>query len=242
MLGQSPRPCCESRSSRPDSVSSSKAAAASAVRITDSGIASACGRATGTSSAPRSRSAASAARSRARPGSSRSPAVSKAAGAKPTRSPRRSGRGAYGNGASITEGSRPSAPRIASKTSAQSSALRAIGPSLSSDQHRAMAPAPHTRPKVGRRPVTPQRIDGETIEPQVSEPMAKGSSPAATAEAGPAEEPLLPCSRSQGLRVWPPNHWSPMARAPRVSLAQSTAPAASSFATTVAVSSSSWSR
>jgi len=77
--------------------------------------------------------------------------------------------------------------------------------------------------------------------PQVSVPMAKGTSPADTAAADPADEPLDPCSRFQGLRVLPPYHTSPMARAPMLSLATSTAPAASSFPTTVAVWSSTWS-
>ena len=99
-----------------------------------------------------------------------------------------------------------------------------------------MAPWRLTAPKVGRRPVTPQRVDGETMEPQVSVPMAKPTSPAAVAAAGPADEPLEPCSRFQGFLVLPPNQTSPQARAPRVSLATSTAPAASSRSTTVASS------
>ena len=37
----------------------------------------------------------------------------------------------------------------------------------------AMAPWRLTLPKVGRRPVTPHLVDGETIEPQVSEPIAE---------------------------------------------------------------------
>ena len=41
-----------------------------------------------------------------------------------------------------------------------SSTLRAMGPSLSRDQQRVMAPVRGTRPKVGRRPVTPQRMEG----------------------------------------------------------------------------------
>ena len=48
-----------------------------------------------------------------------------------------------------------------------------------------MAPARLTLPKVGRRPVTPQRVLGETIEPQVSVPRANGTRPAATAAAEP---------------------------------------------------------
>ena len=53
-----------------------------------------------------------------------------------------------------------------------SGAERTMGPILSSDQHSAMAPVRATRPKVGRRPVVPQRWDGETMEPSVSVPMA----------------------------------------------------------------------
>ena len=82
-----------------------------------------------------------------------------------------------------------------------------------------MAPCRLTAPKVGLRPVTPQRVEGETIDPQVSEPMAKPTRPAAVAAPGPAEEPLEPCSRFHGFFVWPPYQTSPQARAPRVSRA-----------------------
>ena len=75
------------------------------------------------------------------------------------------------------------------------------------------------------------------MEPSVSLPIAKGSAPAATADAGPADEPLLPCSRFHGLRVMPPNHTSPQASSPSESLAHSTAPAASRRRTTSASSS-----
>src|SRR5579862_746020 len=92
-----------------------------------------------------------------------------------------------------TDVSFPSGPAIACNTSAQSSAERAIGPSLSIVQLRAIAPVRGTNPKVGRSPVTPQRVDGEEMEPSVSDPMAKPTHPAATALAGPADEPLDPC-------------------------------------------------
>ena len=126
---------------------------------------------------------------------------------------------------------------MASKTRAQSSTERAIGPSLSIDQESDMQPCRLTRPKVGRRPEAPQARQGETMLPSVSLPIAKPTSPAATAEAEPADEPLDPRRGSHGLRVMPPNHWSPIARAPSVSLATSTAPASSSRAATVAFSS-----
>src|SRR6476646_4849750 len=124
---------------------------------------------------------------------------------------------------------------------AVSSTARQSGPSLSMDHESAMAPVRGTNPNVGRKPVVPHRVDGEEIDPSVSEPMANATQPAAVAEADPAEEPLDPCLVFQGLRVIPPNHLSPWASAPRVSLATSTAPAASSRLTTVASSSSFWS-
>ena len=130
---------------------------------------------------------------------------------------------------------------MASKTRAQSSTLRQMGPILSRLQHSAIAPWRLTRPKVGRRPDAPQRVEGETIEPSVSVPMAKPTSPATTAEAEPADEPLDPSSVFHGLRVIPPNQMSPQASEPTVSLASRTAPAASSRSTTAASVSSIWS-
>ncbi len=70
-------------------------------------------------------------------------------------------------------------------------------------QDRAIAPRRLTRPYVGRSPVTPVKAAGVVIEPQVSEPSAKGTSPAATAAAEPLEEPPAHASRSQGLRPGP---------------------------------------
>ena len=70
------------------------------------------------------------------------------------------------------------------------------------------------------------------MDPQVSVPIENPTSPAAVAAPGPAEEPLEPCSVSQGFLVLPPNHTSPHARAPIVSFATSTAPASSRRATT----------
>ena len=108
-------------------------------------------------------------------------------------------------------------------------------PALSMLHESAIAPALLTLPKVGRSPVTPQRVLGETMEPQVSVPMANGTSPAAVAAADPAEDPLEPSSRFQGFLVLPPYHTSPMARAPRVSFPSIMAPASSSLRITVAL-------
>src|SRR5688572_12464464 len=103
---------------------------------------------------------------------------------------------------------------MTSNTSAQSSAVRAIGPSLSIDHESAIAPARLTRPNVGRRPVTALRVQGDTMEPSVSEPIANGTSPAETTAHGPAEEPDDPVSMFHGHFVCPPNQLSPFASAP----------------------------
>ena len=58
---------------------------------------------------------------------------------------------------------------------------------------------------MGLSPVTPQFAAGETIDPHVSEPSAKGTSPAETAEADPLEEPPLQASSPQGDRPGPVN-------------------------------------
>lgn len=48
------------------------------------------------------------------------------------------------------------------------------------------------RPKLGRKPVMPLVTEGPMMLPPVSDPMAKGTQPEATAEPGPAEEPEAP--------------------------------------------------
>ena len=82
-------------------------------------------------------------------------------------------------------------PAMADRTRPQSSAVRHIGPSLSSVQHSAIAPCRDTRPYVGRRPESPQFVDGVMMEPEVSEPMAKATRPAAVEAPEPLELPPL---------------------------------------------------
>src|SRR5256885_7802683 len=130
---------------------------------------------------------------------------------------------------------------MASRTIAQSSTLRQIGPSWSIVHDSAIAPVRGTRPKVGRRPVVPQRVDGEEIEPSVSLPTENPTRPAAVADAGPADDPLEPWSTFHGFFVVAPNQISPCASSPRVSLATRTAPASSRRLTTVASVSVTWS-
>src|SRR5947209_18271905 len=126
------------------------------------------------------------------------------------------------------DGSPASGPLIALKTSIASSTLLVMGPSLSSDQDNVIAPVRGTRPNVGRRPVTPQRMAGLMMLPPVSLPIENPTRPAAVAAPGPALEPDAPSSSSHGFMVCPPNHMSFNARAPKLSFAIRTAPALSS--------------
>src|SRR5213593_2193044 len=125
---------------------------------------------------------------------------------------------------------------MALSAAAQSSTPRQSGPILSIVQLSPMAPKRLTRPYVGRRPVTPQRDDGETMDPSVSVPSENPIRPAAVADAGPADDPLEPrrsSSGAHGLRVTPPNHFGPCASAPIESFATNTAPASRRRSTTV---------
>src|SRR5262245_56906745 len=94
---------------------------------------------------------------------------------------------------------------MAASNSPQSSAVRHIGPSLSIVQLKAIAPWRLMRPYVGRSPATPQYPAGVMIEPQVSEPMAKGTRPPPTALPQPLEEPPLQRRTSHGLSPGPVN-------------------------------------
>src|SRR5229473_5414598 len=119
-------------------------------------------------------------------------------------------------------------------TTAQSSTLRHIGPTLSKLHAPGIIPLRLTRPNVVRKAVTPQRIAGSTMDPPVSVPMANATKPAAVAEPGPAEEPPEPSVVSHGFFVCPPNQTSSCANSPVASFATSTAPALFRRSTTVA--------
>ena len=110
-------------------------------------------------------------------------------------------------------------------------------PELVHRPREAHATVPADATKGWAQPEAPQARQGETILPRVSLPIAKPTRPAATAEAEPADEPLDPVRGSHGLFVRPPNQRSPIASAPSDSLATSTAPASSSRAATVALTS-----
>ena len=70
---------------------------------------------------------------------------------------------------------------MAWKTSAASSTVLAIGPTVSMDHAIGNAPRRLTRPHVGRRPTMPHQADGLRMDPAVSPPRAAAQSEAATA-------------------------------------------------------------
>ena len=86
------------------------------------------------------------------------------------------------------------------------------------------------------RPTTPQALDGETIDPSVSVPMASGAKPAESPAAEPELEPDGLRSSAYGFAVWPPSVDQPLvdrvdrkfAHSDRFALARMIAPAARS--------------
>src|SRR5580698_155781 len=119
----------------------------------------------------------------------------------------------------------------------QSSAVRAMGPSLSMVHAMDMAPWRLTRPKLGRMPEMPHHEVGQMMEPRVSDPMAHGARPAATIAPEPLEDPQVQHSVFQGLRAAPVRaakpleYPSPPASSIMAALPMSTLPAAFSFST-----------
>ena len=109
-----------------------------------------------------------------------------------------------------------------------------IGPIVSSDQQSCMQPCRLTRPKVGRIPTVPLRLEGPMMLPAVSVAMEKPTRPAAVADPDPDDDPAAPSLGFHGHRVSPRNQGSPPpANGLVASLAMSTAPAFSSRSATV---------
>ena len=100
-------------------------------------------------------------------------------------------------------GSSGSCPAIDSRTSAQSSAVRAIGPTVSKSQATGTTPRFETRPQLGRTPVTPLNAAGIRIEPAVSVPSVPAARSAAAQAPEPPLEPPQIRSRAHGLCAGP---------------------------------------
>src|SRR5262249_57681259 len=94
-------------------------------------------------------------------------------------------------------------PATASRSRAQSSALRAIGPIVSKVAATGKRPPFGTSPVVGRRPVTPHRHAGIRIEPPVSVPSVPAARSPAPAPPDPPLEPPVTRSAAHGFRAAP---------------------------------------
>src|SRR5678816_3325838 len=81
--------------------------------------------------------------------------------------------------------------------------VRASGHTWATSSLPAAAGYMGTRPNVGFRPASPQKLAGMRIDPAPSEPIASGPSPAATAAAPPPVEPPGVRVGSHGLRDSP---------------------------------------
>src|ERR1700722_14289298 len=103
----------------------------------------------------------------------------------------------------LAVGSTGSLPAIKPSNTAQSSTVRASGPTVSSDCDKGIAPARLTRPTVVFSPVTPQKCAGIRIDPPVSEPSAAKVSRAATAEPDPDDDPPVTWPSTKGLWTGP---------------------------------------
>src|SRR5215471_19321389 len=86
---------------------------------------------------------------------------------------------------------------------ARTSALCARTPTVSNDGANGLTPASEIKPCDGRKPQIPQLLAGIRVEPAVSVPNANTTSPHATAEADPLDEPPGTRSGARGLRGVP---------------------------------------
>src|SRR5437016_2733671 len=123
-----------------------------------------------------------------------------------TRAPlklRPSGRTKSSPGSLMKSGARESGPAIVLRTKARSATERPRHPEVLKVDHANAAFGFGTRPIDGRKPTTLQKAAGLRSEPPVSEPLATGVSPHASATAAPSEDPPHVLVKSYGLRVAP---------------------------------------
>src|SRR6185295_16090290 len=109
-----------------------------------------------------------------------------------TRAPlklRSSGRAKRAPGSLMESGARESGPAIVLNAKARSATERPRHPEVLSVDQANAAFGLGTRPMEGRKPTTLQNAAGLRSEPPVSEPVATGTSPQASATAAPPEEP-----------------------------------------------------
>src|SRR5215472_18090592 len=119
-------------------------------------------------------------------------------------------------------------------TSSASSTLRARIDTVSSDRHAGTTPRAEMLPSVGFRPTMLPNAAGTRPDPAVSVPNAKRTTPAATAQADPDDDPPGTCASSNTLRGTPyglrvPTR--PVANWSRLVLPSSNAPSSSNRST-----------
>src|SRR5438067_10837791 len=85
----------------------------------------------------------------------------------------------------------------------RSATVAAMGPGVSRLGASGRRPSIGMLPVVTFRPKVPQNDDGIRMDPPVSEPVANGTIPAATAAAEPPLDPPVILAASQGLHVRP---------------------------------------
>src|SRR5215213_7998975 len=84
-------------------------------------------------------------------------------------------------------------------TRSRSSGVRVNTPTVSSVGANGITPATEIKPCEGLHPQIPQLLAGTRTEPPVSVPSAKSTSPQATADAEPFEEPPVTRSGAAGF-------------------------------------------
>ena len=143
-----------------------------------------------------------------------------------------------------SDGSGTGSPLSTDQASAQSSTVRAIGPTVSRSGASGKTPSVAIAPNGVLSPTTSQPAAGRRTEPPVSVPSASAPMPAASAAALPELEPPVMRPGCAGLPVspqcafWPP---TPHANSSQVVVATTIAPSASSARTHGAVSLATWS-
>src|SRR5271155_5823874 len=123
-----------------------------------------------------------------------------------TRTPlklRSSGRAKSSPGSLMASGVLGSGPAMVLSESARSATERPRHPLVLRVDHPIPTLGLGTRPMEGRKPTTLQNAAGLRSEPPVSEPVATGASPQASATAAPPEDPPQVFVRSYGLCVAP---------------------------------------
>src|SRR5207302_564825 len=111
---------------------------------------------------------------------------------------------------SVVAASPGSDPAIAPSRTAASATVRAIGPAVSWLWAIGTMPLRLRRPSVGLIPTMPLLLEGETIDPSVSVPIAAAQRFAATAAPDPELDPDGLRSSAYGLRVCPPRPLQPL--------------------------------